>query len=265
MNTHIIGSHNSSAYEINFDIDIFPKGSKWDILRRMALKFPCIRNKIIKITKNQKFNIVDQLNMGVSLIELYVSRTKDGIFYCSHTFATIKLDKILSDIYNYAILNIHKHIYIIIRPDPNNKQTVVNYEHDLLMNFISLPINIVLYYDNINISIPNSIFTDIFPLSNLDIDWYNTDNLQKFIDTFDEKKYDNSNKLSGIKCILTPQMNITIIFKNIEPNAKKINNIMCKKIKDLPLQNKPYIIIFDYIDNDIFNILFNNENKALNI
>lgn len=244
----LIGTHNSTSYNIDFNIKLFPTFSKWNILRKLAQYIPCVRNRILKLTLNQNINIFNQLNKNIRILQFNISYCEeDKQFYCSHTFANISFEDFLIQLNEYIALLHGNYIHVLISPDFENQNIFSNHEYDFL-NLISkytfYPY-IIWYYKPINIDL--SKYINILPLSKWNIHWYNTDNEVEFINKFNEIKYNNLDKCSGLFCTLTPNEN-NLINYSIEDKAKDFNPKIYQLIKDLPIKNQPYVLLFDFIE-----------------
>lgn len=248
----IIGTHNSSSYTIDFSVNFFKEKrfGKWNLLRLLARISFIAREKIRSLTQNQKYTIYEQLDLGAQLLDIYVSYCSDNsTFYCSHTFATVTLVNVLRQIAAYISLHPNRLIYILLRPDFENSATILDHEEELL-DIIKreLPFNnIVWYYKPIAISLPYIRYPDIIPFSELNMDWYDTDNVEDFVAKFNQTNYSDT---SGLYCVLTPSS----ICQDLKAMASKLNPVMRAKIRTLSEENKPRMIAFDYITSEELNL-----------
>jgi hypothetical protein len=100
----LIGSHCSGSYTVNYDIDFWSDDpfNKWNILRKSMQYLPCFYNRIERIFRIQRFNIYDQLIMGIRVLDLQVSFSENtGKFYTSNVFCGEELSIVLADIYRF--------------------------------------------------------------------------------------------------------------------------------------------------------------------
>lgn len=262
----LIGTHNSASYEFNFNISFWDKKTKWEWLRLLAKFFPCIRNKIIDISKCQMFNISEQLKMGVRVLDLRISFA-NNTFYISHTFCCVTLTDVLIQIKDYmdsinddSSKNLP--IILMISPDYNNKHTLINKEKILISTFQTylesyLDTNKILaYYKPININIYEyKEFKDLGGLNNI---WFNSPNVEDFCEKFFNTDFEN---IDDLGCILTPPDNLkkwynylrTYLKISIKKYSEHINHRAILLLMYRILENKslPKTCTFDYVNREL--------------
>lgn len=219
----LIGTHNSTAYTLNFSVGFWPFFNKWNILRLAAKYNLFIRNIIKNTTLCQSMNIVEQLANKVDVLDLRVSWY--GKFWCSHTFCTIPLEQVLNDIKMYLLNNPDAHINILIKPDFNNRETMVGREEELA----KLLHNFTIY--------------------NANIIWYNVDSVDAFKTRFLESKFLSND---GLSCALTPSdaSSLTELSKvSLKNYADSLNPIAIQLLKNC--KEPPSIAFFDYVDKEL--------------
>jgi hypothetical protein len=259
----LIGSHNSGTYKFNFDISFWNNDSKWELLRKTAKLLPCIRNKIISISKCQNLTILEQLYLGINFLDFRISQSND-IFYISHTFCCMPLIDVLEQIkiyldemYSDIDIIIHP-ILLLIQPDFSNIHTLINKE-ELLLNYIKTYFGsylneskLIIYYKPININI--NVYPEFHNMNMINSIWYNIDNVSDFIKKFNETEF---KKYDGLYCILTPLIDEYKWYKlfsiKIKNYAIQLNPIIISLIKDRITQKKsiPSFLLFDYIDKNL--------------
>jgi hypothetical protein len=257
----LIGTHNSGSYQFDFNISFWEKNNKWELLRKSAKILPCMRKKIIELSKCQKLNILEQLKLGVNLLDLRISQSND-IFYISHTFCCVKLLEVLEHIkiyldemYSNSDIQV-KPIIILISPDAQNHNTLIGKESNLL-DFIKTQLNqylnnekLIIYYKPIQLNMEN--YKEFYNMDKLNNIWYNVQSTTNFIKKFNETKF---SKYDGLCCVLTPSEDkwYTLLSTTIEKYARDINPISLFLLENNILQKKsiPIYCTFDYIDEQL--------------
>lgn len=282
------GTHNSGSYQLKKYIDLsgnYKCASLWPV------------SKIIKNwTLNQKYNILEQLKMGVRILDLDISFYNDK-FYISHTFIIEELENVLKQlvefnskygdlyvlkiVYRYNIKNTHKtqlnslfykyfqHNYI--NPD-SFPEPLTAYINDFYIH----QKNMLIYMDGGIFYDTQYIYSD-WPDKQTHTDCIEYNKLQLYNIYFSKKNY-SANTFIDMNWTLTPTATqITNSIKNIllcsccctyynlETWIYHFNN----KLIDFISSNKDNIhyvnsISLDFITTDIINDIIqinNNTNK----
>jgi hypothetical protein len=247
-----IGSHNSSAYQFDFNKRFWKKTSKWEFLRVLSKHFLFIRNIIINISKTQDKNILEQLKCGANILDIRVSQT-NNIFYTSHTFCCETLENILKQIIEFLNTSSNK-IIILIKADERNKDTINGKEVELLelvYNYLGEFINskrIIIYYNFLDMKL--DIYKGIKNMNKISHIWYNAQSVKQFIDKFNETNFQEN---SYLHCVLTPSENTNIynlINISVKDYAEELNPIVIDLLKNSK-KNIPSFYIFDFIDENL--------------
>lgn len=232
----IIGTHDSSAYKIDFSTNPFPINNKFYWANVICRLIPCLGYKIKKTSICQKYNIREQLELGVRAFDIRVSYKK-GRFLTSHKFFCEYLDNILDQMKGY------EDIHIFIKPAWSTRTTMDGHESELI-EFLKSKLDldkVKCYYrardDGV---LENTPIQDYRVYHNV---WMNVDNVQDFKTKF-EKYYRNrdlSNHVFGFT--LTPRKLV-----NLEELTKEIH----KELHILDQDNLPFILSVDFVDESFF-------------
>jgi len=134
---HIImpGTHDSCAYKLNHNVNFNNKLYKY--LNFASRHSSFIRNIVNDWTLTQKMSIYDQLMNGIRCLDIRVSYDrKDDMVYTSHTFCSIPLMKVLSDI-NMFIKHRQEVVIVDINPDWNNRESLTPEINDNIINLVN--------------------------------------------------------------------------------------------------------------------------------
>ena len=232
-----IGTHNSSSYTVNFNVKFPNTNWKWRTLRILSV-CPWGRDWIVRLTKNQKYTILEQLERGAKILDLYVALSTNGVWYCSHTFATIPLQVALDQISVFMETMPTEPIVVLVRPDPEHTSTVVGYEDELIRMLKPIPVS--WFYQPMVISLAG---TGISNYQSILIDWYDTDSIVDFMDEFNKRK--GTTALYGV---LTPQ---GITSKSLKTLAKELKFVLTRALLTTPDNKIPCMLLVDYYDGEV--------------
>ena len=256
-----VGSHDSAAHTIDFNVSFWNYKSKWEWVRIAAKHFSFIREIVVNMTKTQNLSIFEQLTVGAKILDLRISRA-NNIFYMSHTFCCMELECELNEIVKYLNSDRDENKYrsapiiILLKADFANRSTVAGHEEELLQLLKSKlePYlkngNVSIYYEPMSIDIAN--YSQIKNLSEITNIWFNVDNVQDFINKFNN--IDISNKgVSTLGCILTPNENLNISkllkisLRQYADNLRPVSiNLLSQKAKKKEVL--PNYCSFDFVD-----------------
>lgn len=91
------GTHDSASYTLN----ILPTLPDNVTLQRLCRWVPFVYPVVKKWTRTQDMTIFQQLQAGIRYLDIRVSYL-DGMYWCSHTIATVPLQSVLQDIYAFV-------------------------------------------------------------------------------------------------------------------------------------------------------------------
>lgn len=256
-----VGSHDSAAHTIDFNVSFWNYKSKWEWIRIAAKHFSFIREIVVNMTKTQNLSIFEQLTVGAKILDLRVSRA-NNIFYMSHTFCCMELECELNEIVKYLNSDCDENKYrsvpiiILVKADFANRSTVAGHEEELLQLLKSKlePYlqngNISIYYEPMSIDIAN--YPQIKNLSEITNIWFNVDNVQDFINKFNNTDISNMG-VSTLGCILTPNENLNISkllkisLRQYADNLRPVSiNLLSQKAKKKEVL--PNYCSFDFVD-----------------
>jgi len=252
----LLGTHNSGSYQFDFNVSFWGNDSKWEWLRKLAVLFTCVRNKIIDISKCQNLDIFRQLSMGVNLLDLRVSYA-NHTFYISHTFCCVPLVTVLSDIVKFLECDVSQNkITLTIFPDYNNRNTLIGKECILLLlirrYLKKYMTKVSLYYEPIDIDL--TYYHDFENTDDLNDIWFNVQSTEEFITNFNKTDFEGVDDLG---CILSPSENIStlkdlldLLNVSIYEYAKELNQIAISLLKERKKRNEslPKSCTFDYVE-----------------
>ena len=257
----IIGTHDSCAYKLDFTTGFWSRFNKFEILRKLTY-FSCFKKRISNLTITQRYNIREQLLMGCRVLDIRVSY-KNGVFYTNHTFCCGTLEEMMHQVREFALENYNstEKIILLIKPDWETRDTILNHENDLLLYLVEKFGNLLQNRDNIiNISCYYNARSgevlgnhpDIHNYNEFDFIWLNVDTVEKFAVKFDEKCKSRGLKNSVLNFVLTPNFS-KFTRKLFTTNLKVLASDLNSKITDfIEPGNKPKIILIDFINVALF-------------
>jgi len=240
----LIGTHNSSAYQLDFKVSFWKPFSKWNFLRLAARWLPCVGSRVKALTCNQSLDILGQLRAGARILDLYLSFA--GQLYCSHTFASIPFQSALNQISAFGN-ECSDNIMILLCVDYENQSTItLELEEKLAPKLLAVK-NVVWFWQP-----KHAVFVDSPALKHLDsiqLDWFNVDNVTDFLGKFNEQKYDAAAE-HGLCCILTPQADKGLLYESLRAMAAELNATMLPLIARLPAASRPKYVLVDYFSSE---------------
>jgi hypothetical protein len=256
-----VGSHNSASYTIDWNVSFWSAFSIWEWIRIAAKYIKSIRNIVERLTYNQNKDILQQLQCGIDILDLRVSRSKHGLFYTSHTFCCASLADVLAQLlYALEYEDIPTPITLLIYADSRNN-TLIGHERHLLqlLTILLSPYLqkgfIVAYYQTTAIKLDD--FKYIKCAGTVNKVWLNVDTPVKFI-----KKYKaivaTLTEQSGLDCVLTPSLNLRSIYYSVWQLSLEIKKALIG-VDFLYNDKEPKLAfyMFDYVDADIVNHIKN--------
>lgn len=260
---YVPGSHDSFAYSVNLDHSTTLYKKLKMIFYVLGIVFPRL---ITNYTKTQKYNISEQLNMGVRYLDLRIS-FYDNKYFVSHTYLCNSLDDTLTDIKLFILQNPHEFLIIRYAPDSEHYNTVnLTHLHNYIIDYLTIykenDVKIIMIHpltrtNNIQLEyIRHSNIGTLFPLTetrdrimllqNIDTFWPNTDNVTDFkeaVDGFVAIPRDDRKMI--IDAVITPSsMSIlSHLTRSIKYYAIKISKYLYTKPEDLT-----NVYAVDYID-----------------
>lgn len=242
----IFGSHNSSAYEIDFSVSFWPSSNKWEKMRKVAKCSSLVRNRIKKMTLTQEKNIAQQLSSGTRAFDLRVAYANK--FWCCHTFATVPFNDVINAINLFAANNSDQ-IILLIKPDFNSGNTLANKEDEFLQ----------LISDTFKDKLNKQVICYYQPLSAKDLSlyhirdtnllrsvWFNVKSVNEFISKYETYEPDSAIDVFGF--ILTPSEDISfsnIFTTSLKDYANQLNPLLGDLLKEK--LHSPYILIKDFV------------------
>lgn len=241
-----IGTHDSGSYTFDFKVSFWNWKNKWEWLRKAARVFPCLKEKIIRLSKTQRLDLAEQLVIGSTFLDLRVSRCPEtGRFYTSHTFCCEPLETALRAIHEFAGTG----VWISFSPDFANQESLRGYEKDLLDEIKRLlePLisngDIKVFYTPMDDDITAPWLGD--RLDNL---WFNVRTIEEFTRRFDDTNMEGK----GVDCILTPDEDWSHFLQlrnvSLERYARQVNPIAISLIRS---KERPLYATFDYLTADM--------------
>jgi hypothetical protein len=236
----IIGTHDSTAFQLNLEVSFWDNNSKWEKLRKVGLALPCVKSRIKEMTLTQDKNLTEQLTAGSRAFDIRVAYSKD-VFYCCHTFATITLEECINQINKFVTMD---KITILLRPDYDSGHTLKGREEEMIAftrQYFKNNIKIYYHHQLENIKIPEGV--KILNKTSL---WFNVRTTNDFV-----TKYNN----------ITPDPKMHIVYAILSMDEKPtFENLFCNSIEKfadklnplLPIlisskDTKPYMILIDFI------------------
>lgn len=255
----LVGSHNSAAYRLNFDVGFWPKFSKWNMLRIGAKYIPAIRNSIVKLTKTQDLSIYKQLEAGIEVFDIRISWAENK-FWVTHTFCLMDLEEVLTQIEDFFKHNVSSttRIVLMIKPDAANSSTVVGHEQHLLrqlklwhvgmkhfasIDFIYEPINLGLEQEEI-----------VRNREGINRVWFNVNNTTDFATRFEATEFTSKD---CVDCVLTPTEDEKKLCKTLKDSLEQYATYLRPVVTNLFIKRftsgkqLPRIAMFDYVDSDL--------------
>jgi hypothetical protein len=246
----IIGTHDSCAYKLNFNISFWDTFNKFEVLRKLA-RVPWFKNKILNATLTQDHDIRQQLNMGCRALDIRVSQ-KDGIFYTNHTFCCGTLDEMLVQVKAFLLSAPNETVHLLIKPDWENRNTM-NFREEQLFQYLSQKLEkeinlgaVRCYYKSSNATIFTK-FPFMHKFNNLDFVWLNVSSVDEFMDKFNRNATYNN---SIFNYVLTPNSDSSVtelMNVNISDYADKLNPTVFEMFDK---KNQPKFLLFDFVDKD---------------
>jgi len=257
-----IGTHDSCAYKLDFSINFWNLNSKWNWLRILSRCIPYIRRGVSKSTITQNYNILEQLKIGVQVLDIRVSYKKN-VFHTNHTFHCEYFLEIVRQIKRYfdETKNANQ-IHILIKPDWNTRKTMKGQESKfvLLLEKLFLDLikdeKIICYYKpyyNKQV-LYKSCITNFRELKFI---WLNSDNTKKFINKFKNYNYEDLSKaiLNFVLTMDVQDSKWNLLEIDLKDYANELN-IFSYGVKNiLDKNNLPYIILLDFVDKDLIKLI----------
>lgn len=242
-----IGTHNSSAYQVNFEDSSFKKYNKWWWLNKFSF-LPCISRKIVNDTVCQDRNIYGQAYGRVQALDLRISLNAKNEWVCSHTFQTADLREVISD-----IRTIFWKLVIFIEFDFEHRDQITpELELKFLKLWWKIPIpQHLVYYTPVNPQVLNScsyIYYNYDPLqfrvNNFKKIWFNVDNPEDYFQRLDQVEDWKNTVFYGV---LTPQNTCKSLVssESIRKFAEEINTKTLEYFNSL-LSEGPDYLFLDY-------------------
>jgi hypothetical protein len=237
----IKGSHDSSAYTFDFTTSFWKTG-KWHWLRLAASKCFLARYRINQMSKTQDKSICEQLQSGIRALDIRVAE-KDGVYYSSHTFATIPFVEVLGQInkfmhtFKYKQVDEVDHIYVVIHKDFRSGHSV---NDELLLQIIEATLDfkrVKCYYNGSCATAVN-----IQPITKLRIIWLNAQTVEEFMTKIATLQLTND-KINCLMMALTPELSAKTIFTG---SLKKDNVALTQKFLTLE-PFVPLIVFRDFV------------------
>jgi hypothetical protein len=249
----LIGTHDSAAYSIDFNVSFWEFGNQWEIIRLLALSSSLIASKVRDLSLTQNQTISQQLSSGASILDIRVSRA-GNVFFTSHTFCCRALQDDLIHIRQFLQANSNRFVIIFIKPDFVNQGTILGHETPLLDLIAAqlLPVinNIQLFYTPLEISLSSYPFiTNGNTVPNV---YYDVSTVSAFTDNFNNTTF-LSNSLF-ISVLTPPTDAFDALTVSIQNYAAELNPVAVQLLSDRYSQGEelPAMVIFDYFNVYIF-------------
>ncbi len=241
----LFGSHDCAANTFDFSVS-FWKSGKWEVLRRLACVFRCVRNRIVELSRTQHLTIAEQLEQGARILDIRVSYS-NGTFYTSHTFCCGLLADTLAQIQSFIDRKPDMdRLVLLFSPDFQNQGGMVGHETELLelirgFNDVE-EVNVL--YKPLQIDLSAYPVEDMSRVAN---SYYNVDTVAEFQRRFAETEFGDE---SLLHCVLTPQPQIKKLMKaSIVKYAAELNPVALRLLKP---NEYPEGAIFDFFNRDLF-------------
>lgn len=222
------GTHNSTAYTINWDIPV--KNKKWEQLRQWCQAIPCLKKKIEALTLCQDYSIEMQLGGGVYGFDIRLIEDDQGQLWCSHTFATISLNRLFEEIVAYGKFRwgVKDRIFHI-RSDPEHppiehlkhkflralKRFIYPQKAELELLVGNDVVDCILAFAKYEVQLDMHSIKFEFNESTLPL-WHNTEDTEVLMKQILEPS------VTGHFAVLTPQHWFPWLFTSIEKQARKL-------------------------------------------
>lgn len=216
----INGSHDSSAYTFNFNVSFWNSG-KWKWLQQTAKFCKIAKQRITRMSQTQDKTIYEQLESGIRALDIRLSEN-GGVFYSSHTFATILFVEVIDQIKRFQYTHPGDEIYVIIRRDFSSGKSVNDQLFIKLVESSSLDFTTLKCYYNGNCSTAKFIRA----ITNVNVIWFNAQTIAE---------YNNREinllpgKVNCLMAVLTPKLSFDTIFTG---SIKRSNIGMDKEYSD---------------------------------
>jgi hypothetical protein len=112
------GTHDSGANKIMWDKTPAIVNSFWKKIVYKILKIPIIRNIAERWTVTQKFDISEQLQNGIRLLDFRLAKDVNGDLHLSHSFIVADFKESIQKIKEFIDENPKEFITVLIKTDP---------------------------------------------------------------------------------------------------------------------------------------------------
>lgn len=234
------GTHDSGAYQLMGCVGCLPLVGSW--------------------TLTQDVSIMDQLKMGVRVLDLRVSRLNKE-YYVSHTFKCVLLNEVLKEIREFQN-NGGEIVIIMVKPDWHHRDTI---DMDKLSDHIKYTLDenrVKVYKESENftgdVSYKDLVLGDTktIILCNKSSIWLNKSKREDYMLEYYKTTLDKS-KYNILDFVLTPDKEY--IIKNILSSLRRMSESLNMEFEGV-LLNDWNVINVDYIDEkQIKKIIYKNQ------
>jgi hypothetical protein len=228
----IIGSHDSTAYKFDYSISFWKGFHRWNVVKKLANLLPCVKKYVTNVGKCQTFTIYQQLSMGIRALDIRLTYSQ-GVFYCSHTFATVNFFDVLEEIRTFPIRE-GDFIHVLITNDFENRHSVSSGSETVMVKMLPATPHLKYYYNAINIDQPENVLR--FPR----MLWYNTCDPKILKEKYESEVL----KEDDILCaVLTPNGS----GKFGLPSGLPVEYAKILDVDVLIQDKQPFIVLYDFV------------------
>jgi hypothetical protein len=228
----IIGSHDSTAYKFDYSISFWKGFHRWNVIKKLANTLPCLKKYATNVGRCQSYTIYQQLSMGIRALDIRLTFYK-GVFYCSHTFATVKFFDVLEEIRTFPISE-GDYIHVLITNDFENRRSVSFGSEYEMLHMLPIAPHLKYYYNTINVDQPENILR--FPR----VLWYNTRDPKILKQKYDAEVLEEGDILCAV---LTPDDSGKFGLASGFP----VEYARILDVDDLVRDKQPFIVLYDFV------------------
>jgi len=228
----IIGSHDSTTYTFDYSISFWKRFHRWNVIRKISNTIPCVKKYVTAVGKCQTFTIYQQLSMGIRALDIRVTYS-NGVFYCSHTFCTVKFFDVLEEIRTFPVIE-GDYIHVLITNDFENRKSVSIGSEVAMLNMLPIKSHLKYYYNAITIDQPENILR--FPR----VLWYNTRDPKNLKEKYEAEALEEGDILCAV---LTPNCS----GKFGLPSGLPVEYAKILDVDDLVRDKPPFIVLYDFV------------------
>ncbi|MEI6805475.1 MAG: phosphatidylinositol-specific phospholipase C domain-containing protein [Myxococcaceae bacterium] len=134
------GTHDSSAYQLNLTATTpMEVTTAFDWFKKQAPSYPIISRLLLMLTLAQPLSIIDQLEQGIRAFDFRILYNKDlKEFFLSHSFATVSLDTVLTQIRFFLSKHLGEFLIITMETDSEHVTQTTPYVHAAINQVLSI-------------------------------------------------------------------------------------------------------------------------------